>query len=73
MKLMEKAVPQTNMGSKEAEINIWRIHSLPPSRENKPPPKKPFTGAVTAYMNIVVLSREPRLGDGGGVVVIGGC
>ena len=36
-------------------------YTLPPCLAYKLPPMNPFTGAVAAYTNIVVLRMEPRL------------
>ncbi len=61
MKLMKKAVELTRTGTKRAPITICFIHSFPPNRAYKLPPKKPLIGEVTAYMKIAVFSKEPRL------------
>lgn len=61
MKLIKNAVPHTNVGTKNVDTSIWRIHTLPPWRAYNEPPKYPLTGDVAAYTKIVVDNIEPRL------------
>lgn len=61
IKLIKKAVPQTNAGNMNAETSICRIQILPPIREYSDPPKYPFIGDVIAYTKIAVDRRDPLL------------
>lgn len=61
MKLMKKAVMLTMAGTKSAPVTICLIHSFPPRRAYKDPPKKPLMGDVTAYMKMAVFRSDPRL------------
>ena len=61
MKLIRKAVELTHTGTKRAPTTICLIHNLPPKRAYNEPPKKPFIGEVTAYINKAVFNNEPRL------------
>lgn len=60
-KFIRNAEPQMNIGTRNAERSICRIHIFPPMRAYNAPPKYPFTGEVAAYTNIAVDKSEPRL------------